>query len=89
MTTQSLCFNGRSNERKEIAICSLQLFCSYLPVRTLALAPTALSLLAVSRAAVSRLSSRALFRSAWNWASSCSAISVVRAGLSFTLRLAV
>ena len=63
--------------------------CSYLPVRTLALAPTALSLLAVSRAAVSRLSSRALFRSAWNWASSCSAISVVRAGLSFTLRLAV
>ena len=72
-----------SNGRKEIRNCSVLI----LPVTTVP--PTEMSLLAVSWTAVSRLSSRALFRSAWNWASSCSAISVVRDGLSFTLRLAV
>ena len=62
-------------------VLTVKLTVQFLP---LPLAATELSLLALSWAAVSRLSSSALFRSAWNWASSCSAISLVRAGLSST-----
>ena len=51
----------------------------------LPLVATELSRLALSWAAVSRLSSSALARSAWNWASSWSAISLVRARLSALL----